>query len=174
MRNELYEIIYLKYRNLSRSIACETIQDLDLAEDIAQEVFKKFYEKMDTLDLTDEEHLRAWIINASYRKAIDFARKAYRHHEFGIHEDGREEHLLIGESLEKILERREEIKEKVKILAEFRKEKPLEYELLMKSSTGEEEQEILAREKGITVNNLRVKVHRARTQLQNELKHREE
>lgn len=44
----------------------------------------------------------------------------------------------------------------------------------MKSSTGEEEQEILAREKGITVNNLRVKVHRARTQLQNELKHREE
>ena len=126
MRNELYEIIYLKYRNLSRSIACETIQDLDLAEDIAQEVFKKFYEKMDTLDLTDEEHLRAWIINASYRKAIDFARKAYRHHEFGIHEDGREEHLLIGESPEKILERREEIKEKVKILAEFRKEKPLE------------------------------------------------
>lgn len=45
MRNELYEIIYLKYRNLSRSIACETIQDLDLAEDIAQEVFKNFMKR---------------------------------------------------------------------------------------------------------------------------------
>lgn len=172
MKNKLYERIYLKYRNLSRSIAYETIRDLDLAEDIAQEVFKTFYEKMETMDLTDEEYLRAWIINVTFHKAIDFARKAYRHHEYGFHEDGGEERFLIGESPLHILEYKEEIKLRAEVLAEFREERPLEYELLIRTVVGEEEPEALAREKGITVGNLRVKVHRARLRLQEELQKR--
>lgn len=169
MKNELYERFYLKYRNLSRSVAYETIRDLDLTEDIAQEVFKVFYEKMEELDLTDEEYMRAWIINVTYHKAVDFTRKAYRHHEYGFHENEGEERFLIGESPERILEYREEIQKRVEVLARFRETHPLEYELLIRITVGEESPESLAREKGITVGNLRVKVHRARNQLKKAL-----
>ena len=173
MKNELYEIIYLKYRNLSRNVAYETIREYDLTEDIAQEVFKILYERMDEMDLTDEDYMRAWIINVTFHKSIDFARKAYRHHEYGFHEDNREERYLIGESPETIMENREEIRRKVEILVRFREEHPLEYELLIRTSIGEESQEALAREKGLTISYLRVKIHRARCQLRKEMEEEE-
>ena len=58
-----------------------------LAEDISQEVFYHLYEIMDTLDLGNEEKLRALIFIATVNKTKDYFKKPWKRQEHVALED---------------------------------------------------------------------------------------
>ena len=72
MKNEDFNDIYRKYHRFSVKSAYRLVKDRMLAEDISQEVFYHLYEIMDTLDLGNEEKLRALIFIATVNKTKDY------------------------------------------------------------------------------------------------------
>ena len=81
MKNEDFNDIYRKYHRFSVKSAYRLVKDRMLAEDISQEVFYHLYEIMDTLDLGNEEKLRALIFIATVNKTKDYFKKLWKRQE---------------------------------------------------------------------------------------------
>lgn len=71
----VFDETVLKYKGLVYSLAFSRLQNVHDAEDVFQEVFLTLYKK--DMDFTDEEHLKAWLINAALKcsKKAVFKRK---------------------------------------------------------------------------------------------------
>lgn len=97
-----------------------------LAEDISQEVFYHLYEIMDTLDLGNEEKLRALIFIATVNKTKDYFKKPWKRQEHVALEDWKrrkpsEEKM----DPEKIMLNREEIEYRKQVLLKLRRVNPV-------------------------------------------------
>ena len=96
MKNEDFNDIYRKYHRFSVKSAYRLVKDRMLAEDISQEVFYHLYEIMDTLDLGNEEKLRALIFIATVNKTKDYFKKPWK-----IKIKGMENNRIIRHQTEK-------------------------------------------------------------------------
>lgn len=147
--------IYDQYYRLVMKVANGVVRDYTLAQDISQEVFVKFFKKADQID---PEYYRSWFIVNTKRKAIDYCRKSYQMHETVCAMDDDlnmvEEDTMADDFCRKQLTHR--------LMEELEEHNSDWYELIMRVVIEQEEPEKVARELGITIENLRTKLHRAR------------
>ena len=78
MTEEKFREIFHQYYRLVMKAAYCVLYDADLSQDICQETFLTFLEKVDTVDKT---RYAEWLSVCARRKAIDFCKKAYQVHE---------------------------------------------------------------------------------------------
>lgn len=78
MTEEKFREIFRQYYRLVMKAAYCVLYDTDLSQDICQETFLTFLEKVDTVDKT---RFAEWFAVCSRRKAIDYCKKAYQVHE---------------------------------------------------------------------------------------------
>ncbi len=158
MKREDFDRMYKQYYRLVIHIAHDILHDYALAQDVCQEVFVKFNEKIEGLD---EDKLKGWMLRNAYRKTIDALRRAYRKREISVVEDKMEDKLVV----ECMTELENEICRKQFrsfLLEELKEQNPQWYEMMVRVVVYEEPAKEVAADYGITVMNLRMKLSRAR------------
>lgn len=170
MKNEDFNDIYRKYHRFSVKSAYRLVKDRMLAEDISQEVFYHLYEIMDTLDLGNEEKLRALIFIATVNKTKDYFKKPWKRQEHVALEDWKrrkpsEEKL----NPEKIMLNREEIEYRKQVLLKLRKVNPVNYNILVMVKYFGISPDSVAEEYGIPRNNVNNRILRTRKWMKAEL-----
>ena len=58
-------------------VACKMLNDRDVANDIVQEVFVYYYERMQ--NGFQAQHLNSWLVRAAINKSIDYLNKKKKH-----------------------------------------------------------------------------------------------
>lgn len=160
MDKKEFKGIYDQYHSLVSKIAYDVIDDFHLAQDITQDIFAILYQKSDSIDL---QKIKGWLITCTTRKAIDYKRKTYKEKEVFGGENINSlnvdvistEHQIIGQEIYG------------EILTELYHKNRQWFYLVMKIDIEGEKPEVVACELGITLNNLRVKHHRAKEWLNN-------
>ena len=152
MKREEYDRMYKQYYRLVIHVA------FDILQDVCQEVFIKFHQKIEGLD---EDKLKGWMLRNALRKSIDMLRKAYRRREISVLEEKMEDKLVV----ECMTELENEIcREQFRsfLLEELKEQNPMWYEIMVRVIVYEEPAKEVAADYGITVMNLRMKISRAR------------
>ncbi|MDO4339373.1 MAG: sigma-70 family RNA polymerase sigma factor [Eubacteriales bacterium] len=170
-RNETFRTLYLKYKRVSARVAYRILKDKNLAEDIAQEVFCSIYEMGDRLDIENDKKLHSLIVTLSMNEARDYLKKSYVRHEISTVDEEIAAITLENNSydLEDML-MNIEARESVRLAFQrLRKINPTNYDILVKvalfgASSGE-----MAREYGISKNNVNNRVFRSKNWIEEEL-----
>lgn len=158
MKKGDFDRIYARYYRLVLHVAYDMLKDYNLAQDVCQEVFVRFYEKIEDLD---EERVKGWFLRVAERKSIDFFRKMYRKKEINAIME------QIGETMatEYLSEAENESNRndfRNFVLEELRQKNLDWYNLMDRVVLGNEPAGVVAEEYGITEANLRMKLSRAR------------
>lgn len=170
MKNEDFNDIYQKYHRFSVNTARKIVKDKMLAEDISQEVFYHLYEIGDSLDITCERKMKALVFTATVNKAKDCIRKPWKKREKHIiAEDMYEDLFDANLNPEKIMIREEDLKYRQYVLNKLRHENPVNYDILVKLKYFGFPPDLVAKEYGITKNNMNNRVLRTRKWLKKEL-----
>ncbi len=151
--------IHDQYYTRIRGFVLGLVRDDSLADDLVQETFIKIQQNLD--GLRDPAKLSSWIFRIAYNLCQDHFRKRK---ESALADNGMEEKTGDSEEvgLEKALERRqmgECVQDKIRLLPE-----PLGAVLILFDTMDLSHQEI-AETLGITVENVKVRLHRARRKL---------
>ncbi len=153
--NEIYDQYYL----MVMKVAYNVLRDYHYAQDICQEVFVLLYLKRDILD---EEYIKPWLLVNAKRKAIDLQRKKYYGREFC--EEGISLERGTGENIENDYVRKEF---QSTILEALQKKDRQWYEIFFRVTVEGESQKSVAEDLGISLSNLRIKLHRAKVWMRN-------
>ena len=151
--NEVYDTYYL----MVMKVAFNILHDYHYSQDVCQEVFLLLYSKRDVIET---DFVKPWLIVTAQRKAIDFQRKKYVKRE--ICEDTAISGERIGNDVAETCIRNmlgEEIFEKLKD-----KDRHW-YEIIQRVLVEGESQQSVANDLGISLSNLRIKLHRAKAWL---------
>lgn len=171
--NEDFKAVYEKYLRFSVRIAKSIVKDEALAEDISQEVFYHLYCVAETIDISNERKLRAFITTTTINKAKDYFKQKYVRSEM-LSEDGEElEVEAPGENLEEIILNKENDNEREdltdKVLQRLHDKNPMNYDILIKTKFENVSPDDVAQEYGITRNNVNNRNLRTKLWLQNEI-----
>lgn len=171
MKNEDFNDIYRKYHRFSVKSAYRLVKDRMLAEDISQEVFYHLYEIMDTLDLGNEEKLRALIFIATVNKTKDYFKKPWKRQEYVVLEEWKRR-KTSEEKLnpERIMLDREQIEYRKQVLLKLRRVNPVNYNILIMVKYFGISPDSVAEEYGITRNNVNNRILRTRKWMKQSLK----
>lgn len=158
MNKENYGHVYQEYHRLVMHLAFDILQDYDLAEDVCQEVFIKLHKKIETLD---EDRVKGWLLRCGQRQAIDFLRRPYWKKEVQETEETAETKLVVDYLLEEEIENdRRQFRNY--LLKELKQKNEVWYDLMVRIVIGKESAEAVAQEYDMTLENLRMKISRAR------------
>lgn len=158
MNEDKLKKIFDQYYLLVTDIAYSVLRDYHAAQDVCQEVFLKFCEKMGTME---EARIKPWLILAAKNKAIDYKRAAYRKHEMQSSETLEACYYKV-ESLEKHMRDLEYRNLRNELFGRLKEEKPEFLNMIIASCIEGKSGEQIAREFGISEENVRTKLHRAR------------
>ncbi len=158
MKREEFDRMYNQYYRLVIHVAYDILQDYALAQDVCQEVFVKFNEKIEGLD---EDKLKGWMLRNAQRKTIDVLRKAYRRREIPVVDEKMEDKLVV-ECLTEIENESSRRAFRGFLLEELKEQNPMWYDMMLRVVVYEEPAKEVAADYGITVMNLRMKLSRAR------------
>lgn len=149
--------VYDQYHGLVSKIAYNVIEDYHLAQDITQDIFATLYAKWDCIDIPQ---VKGWLITCATRKAIDYKRKVHVDRE--VLGENELEKGPDGDSAE-----HEIIRKAVywQVLNELYHKNPQWFELVMRLDVDGDDPRHVAGELGISLNNLRVRHHRAKVWL---------
>ncbi len=156
-----YKIVYEKYFKLACKVAFDIVRDYHLAADVTQEVFEELFAKRSRLNV---EQIKFWVVLNTNRRAIDYKRKAYFHHEMMTENAMQElEHTNWHEAgPEEVILQREKTKYRLSALEELKQYNHDWYDILLRYHICEENYQSLALDYGVSVENLRVQAWRAR------------
>ncbi len=158
MKKENFARVYEEYHKLVLHIAFDGLKDYDLAQDVCQEVFIAFSEKIDGLD---EELVKGWFVKNANRKTVDVQRKPYRKNEIsGEIKDEMCPQVVVEYLVEEDEGRRNEFRQF--LLEKLKEKNPVWYDLMILVVVEKESTKAVAQEYGMTVVNLRMKISRAR------------
>lgn len=132
MNNQTFEEFYLKYRKISRGYAYGVLHDWSTADDVSQDVLYKMYTIKDGLNIDNEKMMFSLIKRASMNKALDYIKKSSSKHEFVCQEEVAaflEEQNSVD--AEEVFLRKEKKEFMYMVLRRFRKEQPINYEILI-------------------------------------------
>lgn len=169
--DKAFDDIFHRFRKLSKGIAMKVVNDEAAAEDISQEAFLEFLKIMERIDCSDLEYVKAMIIVITRNRAVDYCRKRSRNEkilEKELEYRKRNSSFLEGENPEKIMLRKEERDYRAKVLKDYKKKHPDDYEILMRVKAYEEPPESVAEEYEISKGNLYTRNYRSRLRLEKE------
>lgn len=168
--NEDFLMVYMKYLEFSKNIAVRMVKNEAVAEDISQEVFYQFYVKAETIDISNERKLRALITTATLNKAKDYLKSSCVKREILSAENEKMEVPDSGELIDEMIVRKEENKEREKLLHKLREKNPMNYSILVQTQVFDVSPDEVAEEYGITRNNVNNRILRTRSWLKAEWK----
>ncbi len=159
------------YRKYSKREAEGIIEDSHQVEDVVQDTFLKLYRIRERLDLSDPVGTKALVRIVTRQKALDHVRgnlaRERRRKELL-------ENLYKAENREKSTEskvlRKEEHRKLQKILYRLKRKNRISYEGLIRCIYHEESPKEVAKDLGISVNNLYVHISRARHYVKTQFK----
>jgi RNA polymerase sigma factor (sigma-70 family) len=154
MKASQFNKIYDQYYLLVMKIAYSVLNDYHYAQDVCQEVFIILYQKMEQID---EELTKPWLLVNTKRKAIDFQRKKFYGREVCEESQELKKHSEITPE-EKILQMEFESNLFRKLLEKDR----TWFEIVIRVIISQESPNQVAQDMGISLSNLRTKMHRAR------------
>ncbi len=170
MKNEDFQKIYSEYHRFSAGVAFKFVKDKTLAEDISQEVFYHLYMVKDTIDISNMAKLRSLIFTATVNKVRDHFRKSVVKNESCILDEANgAESEDSRYDPEKMLLRMEEKKYRKLILQKLHREKPVDYDMLIKVKYLGMSPDSVAAEYGISRNNVNNHIWRTRIWLEKEM-----
>lgn len=158
MRKDCFDKVYEDYHKLVIHVAFDILQDHNLAQDVCQEVFIKLHQKIERLD---EDKIKGWILRNTQRKAIDFWRKSYRKKEIPVVREKMEQTVIV----ECLLEEENECRRKGFrnfLLDKLKDQNPIWYDLMVRVVVENEPAEEVAKDHGMSVMSLRMRISRAR------------
>lgn len=169
MKNEEFEIFYAKYCEFSIRIAERIVKDTATAEDVSQDVFCYLYKIKERLDSENQRKLHALVVRATVNKARDYLRKAYV----------RQEVALMGGITDKECQSKRENAEAALLCMEeqqylklvfekLREKNRKNYDVFIKVKILDIPPEHVAREYGITRNNVNNRILRTKLWLKEE------
>lgn len=170
MRNEDFKSFYKKYYRFSVKIAHRIVKDLSTAEDIAQEMFYSLYRELERVETEDEKKLCALVRVATINKARDYLKSAYVSKVVAA-EDNEELEVpaSVDNSTEAAVLCMEENQYAKLVLQRLREENRTSYDILMKVKYLDIPPDTVAKEYGITVNNVNNRIMRAKRWIEKEL-----
>lgn len=170
MMDENFKYIYLKYRGFSVNVACKIVKDITVAEDISQEVFSHLYEIRHSLNFSNEKMMKSLIFTATSNKTKDYLKRPWRKREEYLLNDDRFA-AVSDESAnpETIIIREEERRYRKLVLDKLRREKPVNYDILIKTKYFGISPDSVAEEYGITRNNVNNRNLRTKIWMRKEL-----
>lgn len=155
MQLERISVIYEKYYLRVMKAANDIVHDYHSAQDICQEVFVQLLRVYDHID---EELIGPWLIVNTRRRAIDMYRRALQEQNNG----GLEEAEKVCDSED--VEKRVEIKDlQEQLFRRLEQRSPDWYSIIMRLVIDNDRPEEVARDMGISVPHMRMKLSRART-----------
>lgn len=174
--NDKLQEMYDTYWSLATKVANNVIHDYGLSQDICQEVFVSLYQLIENQEL-NEELIKYWLIVTTKNKAIDYCRKAYRKYETVGFESGENESqedanvrrshharaCYVEDDMADDYIRKEFIKNFMKDLEAHNKNW---HEVIEKTYFEGEDASEIAGELGISVENVRTRLHRAKNWVQ--------
>ena len=170
MTNEEFRDFYGKYFKFSTKVAYRVINDRDLAEDIGQEVFYKLYIMGDKLDFENEERILRLVKTATIHKAIDYQRsKTAKQETVPVTEEMTETLPDQRSGVEAQLLRMEESQYQKMILEKLRVVNKVNYDILIKVKYLDIPPDDVAREYGITRNNVNNRIRRTKQWIADEM-----
>ena len=164
MNNQTFEEFYLKYRKISRGYAYGVLHDWSAADDVSQDVLYKMYTIKDGLNIDNEKMMFSLIKTASMNKALDYIKKSRSKHEFVFLEEQN------SVDAEEVFLRKEKKEFMYMVLRRFRKEQPMNYEILIQVKYLEISVETVAEEYGLTKSGVNNRIYKAKRWLQEEFR----
>lgn len=171
MNNQTFEEFYLKYRKISRGYAYGVLHDWSTADDVSQDVLYKMYTIKDGLNIDNEKMMFSLIKRTSMNKALDYIKKSSSKHEFVCQEEVAaflEEQNSVD--AEEVFLRKEKKEFMYMVLRRFRKEQPINYEILIQVKYLEISVETVAEEYGLTKSGVNNRIYKAKRWLQEEFR----
>ena len=171
MNNQTFEEFNLKYRKISRGYAYGVLHDWSTADDVSQDVLYKMYTIKDGLNIDNEKMMFSLIKRASMNKALDYIKKSSSTHEFVCQEEVAaflEEQNSVD--AEEVFLRKEKKEFMYMVLRRFRKEQPINYEILIQVKYLEISVETVAEEYGLTKSGVNNRIYKAKRWLQEEFR----
>lgn len=158
IKEQRFTQVYRRRKNLILRYAYSKTQDLEAAEEICQDVFLHYYEKIEQIQ---EDLVKAWLLLCAKRKCIDYWRKRQNRQESSVGETAVLE-VISENNLERVVDHVIQENFAWKILGELRQKNETWYQVIEAVSICEMEQEEAAASLGISVQVLRARLFRAR------------
>lgn len=170
MNNEDFGKFYVKYYKISFEAAYRMVKNRGLAEDLCQEVFARFYEHMEEIDTENERKLESFVRTVTINHTKDYFKKAHVKREIAVPEKtpcGRGK--VPENSVEAAILSMEENEYMKLILQRLRDINPMNYEILIKVKYLDIPPSEVAKEFGITRNNVNNRILRTKRWMEAEL-----
>lgn len=158
IKEQRFTQVYRRRKNLILRYAYSKTQDLEAAEEICQDVFLHYYEKIEQIQ---EDLVKAWLLLCAKRKCIDYWRKRQNRQESSVGETAVLE-VISENNLERVVDHVIQENFAWKILGELRQKNETWYQVIEAVCICEMEQEEAAAFLGISVQVLRARLFRAR------------
>lgn len=158
IKEQRFTQVYRRRKNLILRYSYSKTQDLEAAEEICQDVFLHYYEKIEQIQ---EDLVKAWLLLCAKRKCIDYWRKRQNRQESSVGETAVLE-VISENNLERVVDHVIQENFAWKILGELRQKNETWYQVIEAVCICEMEQEEAAASLGISVQVLRARLFRAR------------
>lgn len=170
MKNEDFQNVYSEYRGFSVRVASKFVKDENLAEDISHEVFYHLYMVKDSIDITNVAKLRSLIFTATVNKVRDyFRRSVVKNESCTLDDDNGVEPADSRYDPERMVLRMEEKEYRKLVLQKLHRERPVDYDILIKVKYLGMSPDSVAAEYGVSRNNVNNHIWRTKIWLENEM-----
>lgn len=158
MKNAEFEILYNKYRNLLMKMVYNRSGNFYLAEEISQQVFIVFYQKMESIKTS---LYKPWLMLATKNLTIDYMRKKTIREEI-IAANPMDYHIVTHDNTEMIVERMVNAQLSFRILEDLKEKNETWYDVIEAVCVMEMRQEEAAEYLQISPQVVRARLYRAR------------
>ena len=158
---EDFKLIYDQNYELLMQVVIHIVYDIDIAEDLTQEAFERFYVK--NMSFPSEDDARYWLLRVAKNRALNYVRRNKREAEMvekvkkipAFHKGGKEgaEESIRSERIEEVRRAIESLPEHLRLAIQLKEFSGLDYKAI-------------GRVLGISETNVKVRVHRARKKLE--------
>lgn len=170
MKNEDFQNVYSEYREFSVRVASKFVKDENLAEDISHEVFYHLYMVKDSIDISNVAKLRSLIFTATVNKVRDyFRRSAVKNESCTLDDDNGVEPEDSRYDPERMVLRMEEKEYRKLVLQKLHRERPVDYDILIKVKYLGMSPDSVAAEYGVSRNNVNNHIWRTKIWLEHEM-----
>ena len=154
-----FKLVFDKNYSLLVDVAYHIVWDIDIAEDLSEEAFERFF--MRNLTLPSEEDARYWLLRVVKNLALNYLRKNKRDidlissvkREAEISSDSGEGDVIREEERQEVRKAIESLPENLRLVIQLKEFTSLDYKAI-------------GRILGISESNVKVRVHRARKKLE--------
>lgn len=162
MKNKLFTEVYTKYHRLVIKSVIDQTGNHDLAQEICQLVFLRFYDKMDTVDMT---FVKTWLMLLTKHLVIDNQRLARVRKEVSMPVTNM--NAVIDFSLENVVDRNTYAHLVFEIMEDLKTVNERWYQVITLTEVEGLSQEETAAKLNISITVLRARVYRAKQYIRN-------